>query len=96
MLNKIKLYPNNSHQDYYRDWLFLGSDKQCDYYMIKSQYACNSSKVWLSIVHSNEPSDYGSPCYDNLIKLDRHVIVTYDTMLQAIKLVSLADLPIHK
>ena len=96
MLNKIKLYPNNSHMDFYKLWLFLGSDDKCDYYITKSKYACNSSNVWLSIVHSDEPSDYASPCYDNLIKIDSHDIGTYNTMLQAIKPIALTDLPIHK
>ena len=95
MLNKIKLYPNNPHMNNYYGWLFLGNDGKQDYYIVRSNFAFNASGVWLSIVYSDEPSDYGSPCYDNLIKLDKHDIKEYATMLQAIKPIVLADLPIH-
>jgi hypothetical protein len=95
MINKNKLYPNNSNKSHYRGWLFLGSDDQCDYYMVKSKYAFNQSKIWLSIVYSNEPSDYASPCYDNLIKLDSHAMREYNTMIRLIKDVKISDLPMY-
>jgi hypothetical protein len=59
-----KLYPDNNHHDGYDEsigWIYLGNDENHDYYV-------NHSRKWLSIVYSNEDSDYGSPDYNNVIQ----------------------------
>ena len=75
-----KLYPLNSHQAYYSDWLYLGNDSKQDYYYKKSKYAHNRSGIWLSIVFSNNPSDYGSPDYDNLKSNKEWYLVNSDKL----------------
>ena len=53
----MKLYTENPHQNFYNGWGYLGNDTERDYYI-----SINSKgNVLLSIVHSNEPSDYSSP-----------------------------------
>ncbi len=57
-----KNHPLNSHQNYYKDWEYLGSDLKYDYYYKNNQsYELLGGNILLSIVCSNEPSDYMSP-----------------------------------
>lgn len=68
-----KLFPENSHQDHYADWHYLGNDGQFDYYVLPWELVGKDCRLtmgvpWLSIVASNEPSDYWSPCYRLLLQ----------------------------
>ena len=61
-----KLYPRNGHHDFYSaglGWFYLG---QCDGVSGKADVYVNHKKQWLSIVTSNEPSEYSSPSYQDL------------------------------
>ena len=88
MVPDKKLFPDNTHQNNYEGWLYLGNNGKQDFYYKKSKYACNKSGVWLSIVHSNDPSDYSSPCIDNLTDQlsyylsDKFPIKEYKTMIR--------------
>lgn len=56
----MKLHTENSHMDYYKGWGYMGNDGERDYYISINP----KGKKLLSIVHSNEPSDYSSPGFD--------------------------------
>jgi hypothetical protein len=58
-----KLYPDNAHQDHYtkdRGWEFLGS------YLKADLYVNHKHGGYLSVVTSNEDSDYAAPCYQQV------------------------------
>lgn len=46
--------------NFYEAWGFMGNDGERDYYISVNL----KGKTLLSIVHSNEPSDYSSPDFD--------------------------------
>ncbi|AHK11340.1 hypothetical protein S14_231 [Shewanella sp. phage 1/4] len=94
MLNKNKLYPNNSHMNNYYGWLYLGNDGKQDHYIVRSKFAFNASGVWLSIVYSDEPSDYASPCYDHLLKHGDGGFKDYQTILGQITQINYNDIPV--
>lgn len=76
-----KNYPANSHINYYENWLYLGSDNHHDYYYKdNSSGSVIGSNHLLSIVCSNEPSDYLSPDINRL-----HVHECYLTMKGLLK-----------
>lgn len=62
----IKLYPENSHMNFYKDWIFLGNNGLYDFY-IQPNSPLGLDIPLLSIVCSNEPSDYISPHYTSLL-----------------------------
>lgn len=69
-----KNWPNNPHQNYYKNWEYLGSDDDKDYYYLNnSALDLLADKHALSIVCSNEPSDYMSPSIRYLTGLDCYV-----------------------
>lgn len=80
-----KLYPENWHMNYYKNWLYLGNDGKCDYYYL---FNTNGSFIadnhMLSIVYSNDPSDYASPSLECLSqaenKLKNSLIPQYQTL----------------
>jgi len=53
------LYSENCHHDYYEGWSHMGHDGERDYYISIDE----EGNTLLSIVHSNEPSDYSSPTF---------------------------------
>lgn len=73
-----KLYPSNHHQNYYADWHYLGNDGQYDYYVLPWEQIGNGKRSTaggvplLSIVGSEEPSDYWSPCYQLLLQREAY------------------------
>lgn len=84
-MKNIKLYPDNCHMNYYKDWLFLGNDGRYDYYyMFNTNGSFIADNHMLSIVGSNEPDDYLSPSLECLSqaekKLKNSPIPSYKTM----------------
>jgi hypothetical protein len=65
-----KLYPNNPHMNYYSKWHFLGNDGKADYYALPWSEVGNNPLCcgypYLSVVWSDEASDYNSPDYERL------------------------------
>jgi hypothetical protein len=75
VVKRSKLYPENSHQNYYENWHYLGNDGKHDYYVLPWEFVGTKGRFTagfplLSIVHSNEPSDYSSPCYKRLLTVN--------------------------
>jgi len=67
-----KLYPENSHMNYYNGWLYLGNDGKLDYYyMFNTEGNYIASNHMLSIVYSNDPSDYASPSLECLSQAEK-------------------------
>lgn len=64
----MKLYTDNAHMNHYEGWGMMGNDGERDYYIKK----LSNGNIYLSIVHSDEDSDYSSPCFETLQKNLKH------------------------